>query len=203
VSSDRVRQCKLWRKTGVPQLQVLPVSLQEEDLQQKFEGDTAGEMQNSRRQSRLGEKKQALGKAMARVKTVVRDRHEMSLTRVQKSEDETYLRITGSPFCCCCAIVGVCLKEMPQPAGVLSGGGGWCYWPAGARSQRLRWRRWSAWVEGYSQVALCARACVVTSGVGSARVLWVYCECNGGSDVYLSPYGSRWAMFRGATGERG
>jgi len=24
-----------------------------------------------------------------------------------KSEDQTYLRITGSPFCCCCAIMGV------------------------------------------------------------------------------------------------
>jgi len=47
----------------------------------------------------------------ARKKTVVRDRHEISFDQGPESEDQTYLRITGSPFCCCWAIVGVCLGK--------------------------------------------------------------------------------------------
>jgi len=39
---------------------------------------------------------------------MVKDRHDkVKCDQGPKSEDQTYLRITGSPFCCCCAIMGV------------------------------------------------------------------------------------------------
>jgi hypothetical protein len=55
-----------------------------------------------------------------------------------KSEDQTYLRITGSPFCCCCAIVRVCLGEMAQSAEVL-GEVLACCWAGGSAFAEVRW----------------------------------------------------------------
>lgn len=109
------------------------------------------------------------------------DRHEISFDQGPESEDQTYLRITGSPFCCCCAIVGRCLgkcrnqrESCPEMLGRVIGRrsafavavvGEWESRGSGAR------------VGGYSEVALFARGCCRGNASVMARATCVSGGC--------------------------